>query len=190
MLKSVTGVTQSERQGKPVLRFLDAPCGYGRFAGLVLGLGARLVAADLSFHMVARARESVGGTDQKAGFVLGAVTNLTQGLPFKENAFDYVLSMRFFHHLHDENDRLSVLREFARVGSTGVILSYYRLNRLHALQRVLRGKLTGRKYRVSMIPAAQMKEEARKAGLIVDRVVPLFGGLHAQHIVFLKKGAI
>jgi SAM-dependent methyltransferase len=188
MLKSIAHLSQSERSGSRVPRVLDAPCGYGRFAGLVLGFGARLIAADLSHSMVARARETAAGACRRAGFVSGAVADLVRGLPFKENTLDLVLSMRFFHHLHDEDDRLSVLREFARVASAGVILSYYRLNRLHALQRVLRTRITGRKYKISMIPLDQFTKEVKKAGFTISRIVPLFRGLHAQHIVLLRKG--
>jgi len=38
-----------------------------------------------------------------------------------------------------------------------------------------------------MVPKKTFEKEAASAGFRVERVVPLFRGVHAQHIVVLKK---
>jgi SAM-dependent methyltransferase len=162
---------------------LDAPCGYGRFSGLVLEEGARLVSADLAGSMVARALER-----RRSGrHVGGIVSDLRGALAFKPGAFDYVLSMRLFHHLHAAEDREAVLREFARVASRGVVMSFYRFRGLHALQRRLRRLFKPSHRDIKMVAGETFEREASAAGLVVDRVYPLFRGIHAQHIVVLRR---
>jgi SAM-dependent methyltransferase len=170
-----------KRDGAAII--LDAPCGYGRFSGLLLGEGVRLVSSDLAFHMVERAMARKKGP----GHVGGAVADFRRGLPFKPGVFDYVLSMRLFHHLHAEEDREAVLREFARIAKEGILLSFYRVKGLHALQRKFRRFFKKNQRTIKMIPGATFEREAAAAGFTVERVIPLFRGIHAQHIAVLKK---
>jgi SAM-dependent methyltransferase len=172
-----------EREGAALI--LDAPCGYGRFSGLLLGAGVRLVSSDLAFPMVERAVEN----SERRRHLGGVEADFRRGLPFKPGVFDYVFSMRLFHHLHAGEDREAVLREFARVAKEGVILSFYGVKGLHALQRKLRRFFRRTQRTIKMVPGATFEKEAASAGFRVERVVPLFRGIHAQHIVVLKKGA-
>lgn len=162
---------------------LDVPCGYGRFSSLFLEKGLCLVNSDLSFHMVKRARER----SQYFGFPLAVVANLKQGLPFKQGVFHLVFSIRFFHHLHKEEERKAVLREFSRLEPKWVILSYYKMNRLHFLQRKLRRWLKRSKTQIKMISSSQIEREAQGAGFRIVRTFPLFKGIHAQQIALLEK---
>ena len=170
-----------EQKGAPLI--LDAPCGYGRFSRLLLDEGVRLVSSDLAFHMVERAVEKKEGPRH----IGGAAADFRRGLPFKPGVFDYVLSIRLFHHLQAEGDRGAVLREFARVAKEGVVLSFYRVRGLHALQRKLRHLFKRTQRTIRMIPGAAFEKEAAEAGFTIERLVPLFRGIHAQHIAVLKK---
>ena len=165
---------------------LDAPCGYGRFTDLILGEGTRLVSADLAHPMVERALEIRDSVHHLGG----TAADLRGGLPFKPAAFDYVFSMRLFHHLHASEDRIAVLREFARVASGGVVMSFYRFRGLHALQRRLRRLFKPRYRDIKMVAGETFEREAADAGFVVDNVYPLFRGLHAQHIVVLRRGQV
>lgn len=162
---------------------LDAPCGYGRFSGLLLARGYRLVSSDLSSAMVRRARIR----DQFPIFPMGIVANLTKGLPFRVGAFSVILSMRFFHHLHDAADRSRALVEFARSSSSWLILSYYQANRLHLLQRKMRRAVKRSRTRIKMITRAEFVSAARAAGFEIVCIIPLFRGIHAHHIALLRK---
>jgi SAM-dependent methyltransferase len=174
------GVSPGRSTGRPPL-VLDIPCGYGRLSDLVLASGARLVSADLSPAMVERAMQNAGPAASA-----GVVADLTRGLPFRAGAFDAVLCMRLFHHLHDAGARAAALAELGRAASAAVILSYYRRNRLHVLQRKLRRALKGKAYEIKMAPGREFEAEAAAAGFEVDRSVPLFRGLHAQRVVLLR----
>lgn len=162
---------------------LDAPCGYGRFSGLLLERGFLLVSSDLSPAMVKRARKK----DTISIKPMGIVSNIVSGLPFRGGAFRLILSMRFFHHLHRSEERCRALAEFAAATGGWVVLSYYQANALHLFQRRLR-RLTGKsRTRIKMISRREFEEEAGGAGMEVVRRFPLWRGIHAQHIVLLKK---
>jgi len=179
MLEIAGAEPPAERRGLA----LDAPCGYGRFSGLLLEAGYRPISCDLSLAMVRRARVK----DPISHNPMGIVGNVTQGLPVRDGAFPLVFSLRFFHHLHRPEERRAALSEFARAGSGWLILSFYRSNILHQAQRALRRRVKRTKTRIKMITSREFKDETAAAGFRVVRVSPLFRGIHAHHIALLKK---
>jgi SAM-dependent methyltransferase len=162
---------------------LDAPCGYGRFTGLLLEAGYRPVSCDLSLAMVRRALTK----DSDSHNPMGIVANVTQGLPVRDGAFPLVFSLRFFHHLHRREERQAALAEFARAGSGWLVLSFYRANVLHQAQRAFRRRVKRSQTRIKMISGREFEEQAAAAGFRLVRVFPLFRGIHAHHIALLKK---
>jgi len=183
ILRRILSLIERETPVRTPAYALDAPCGYGRFSGLLLERGYRLVSSDLSPAMVRRARMR----DAISISPMGIVGNLTQGLPFRVGAFSAILSMRFFHHLHDAVDRRRALEEFAHASSSWIILSYYQANRLHVLQRKMRRAVKRSRTRIKMITRADFVSEARAAGFEIVRIIPLFRGIHAHHIALLRK---
>jgi SAM-dependent methyltransferase len=183
ILRRILSLIERETPVRTLTLALDAPCGYGRFSSLLLARGYRLVSSDLSPAMVRRARIR----DTSSVSPMGIVANLTQGLPFREGAFSAILSMRFFHHLHDAADRCRALEEFAYSSSSWLILSYYQANRLHLLQRKMRRAVKRSRTRIKMITRGEFESEARAAGFDIVCIFPLFRGIHAHHIVLLKK---
>lgn len=166
------------------LEVLDIPCGYGRFTQALLTGNNRLINSDLSFFMVKRAVEQ--GQALQAD-VLGAAADTKKGLPFKENVFDLLLSMRFFHHVHEGSDREAILHEFFRVSREWVILSYYKANLFHQLQRKIRRKVKRKQTRISIISSQRFKKEVLDAGFEIIQTYPLIRGIHSQWIAFLRK---
>jgi SAM-dependent methyltransferase len=183
ILRRMLGTAGAERPAERGALALDAPCGYGRFTGLLIEAGYRPASCDLSLAMVRRARAK----DAKSPWPLGIVGNVTQGLPFRAAAFPLVFSLRFFHHLHTPEERRAAFSEFARAGSGWLILSFYRANFLHQAQRALRRRVKRTKTRIKMISRREFEAEAARAGFRVVRVTPLFRGIHAHHIALLKK---
>jgi SAM-dependent methyltransferase len=177
---------------------LDLPCGYGRFSGFLQRQGLAVVNSDLSFHMVERACQKIEearGSENGDGSVpgpspqraLGVVGNAKQGLPFREDVFPVVFSIRFFHHVHDALDRARILREFFRVSSAWAVVSFYRMNALHLFQRRLRRLVNKSRTRIKMIDPGRFEEEAQAAGFEVIRIYSLFRGIHAYRIALLNK---
>jgi len=169
--------------GEDTLWVLDVPCGYGRFSPLLLRRGLLIVSSDLSFHMVKRAMERSECSDWRSGVVADGKL----GLPFKRGVFDLLLSMRFFHHLHQKEERKAVLAEFFRVTKGWVILSYYQINFFHLFQRKLRRKIKKSKTRIKMLSRREFEREVREGGFKTIRIFSLFRGIHSHHIALLKK---
>ncbi|NQT81254.1 MAG: methyltransferase domain-containing protein [Candidatus Aminicenantes bacterium] len=165
------------------LRVLDIPCGYGRFSKLLLDKDIFLVGSDLSFFMVKRAKE-MSFTPNGS---LGVVADAKLGLPFKKDVFDIILCMRFFHHVHEEEERESILKEFSWVTAEWVILSYYQMNSLHFIQRILRRTVKKSRTRIKMISRRELFQVVKASGFRVVKIFPLFRGLHAHHIALLEK---
>lgn len=170
--------------GKEDTLVLDVPCGYGRFSPLMLERGYSLVSSDLSFHMVKRTM----GRSKKSERVSGVVADGIFGLPFKRDVFDLILSMRFFHHLHQREERKAVLGEFSRLGKEWVILSYYQINPLHVIQRKLRRRIKKSKTQIKMLFREEFGKEVEEEGFKIVHIFPLFKGIHSQHIALLQKG--
>jgi SAM-dependent methyltransferase len=164
---------------------LDMPCGYGRFSGLIRKRGLNLVSCDYSFYMVKKAMRS--GDKSRLLKDWGVVADAKQGLPFKKEAFDILLCMRFWHHIHVPSERKAILAFFSRVTSGWVILSFYQVNALHRFQRWFRQKLKASRTRIKMISKDEFQSEIKEAGFDCVAVVPLFRGIHAQHLALLKK---
>ena len=164
-------------------RALDVPCGYGRFSSLLQVNGFSLVSSDLSFHMVKRAVDRHDNPEK----IPGVVADAKQGLPFKPDKFFLLFSLRFFHHLHEKKDREAVLKEFVRVTSGWMVLSYYQRNWLHIIQRKVRKRVMKKKTKIKMISRREFQEEINGAGFEAVKVFPLFRGIHAHHIALLRR---
>ncbi|MGB8952216.1 MAG: class I SAM-dependent methyltransferase [Candidatus Aminicenantales bacterium] len=171
---------------KSRLFVLDLPSGYGRFSSVFQKEGMRLVSSDLSFDMVKRTREKTEDVPES----FGVVADAKQGLPFKNGIFERIFSIRFFHHLHEVWEREAVIKEFCRISSGWVVLSFYRMNALHFLQRKFRRLIKKSKTQIKMISLRQFHGEAENAGFRVRKTFPLIRGIHAYQVVLLKKDEI
>lgn len=162
---------------------LDIPCGYGRFSKFFRERGFTLVSSDYSFQMVRRAVERL----KSDPIILGITADAKKNLPFRSNSFDVLLSMRFFHHVHEPEEREFILREFARVSQNWIVISYYQTNFLHQLQRKIRKILRKNQVNIKMISRNELKSLLEEAGLSLVKVIPLLKGIHAQNIALISK---
>lgn len=176
---------------------LDLPCGYGRFTPMLRERGFDVVSADLSVEMARRAAENAAEFPQgPAGAALGE--NPERGtwfpslaanagrLPFRSDVFDLVFSIRLFHHIHAPEDRAAILREFRRTAAGYAVVSFYRANGLHALQRRLRRLFGKSRTNIKMVEPGVFEKAAVEAGFEIVRIAPLFRGLHAYHVALLR----
>jgi SAM-dependent methyltransferase len=173
-----------DEAGRPVL---DLPCGYGRFTPFLRGRGFSVVGADLSVEMAGRSAENAAAAGPSPPY--RSVAADAGRLPFRSGAFGLVFSIRFFHHVHSPEGRMAILREFRRVSSGYVVVSFYRANGLHVLQRRLRRIFGKSRTNIKMLEAGIFEKAAAEAGFEVEKVVPLFRGLHAYHLALLKSEA-
>jgi ubiquinone/menaquinone biosynthesis C-methylase UbiE len=106
----------------PVDSIIDVGCGPGRFWPSLIDSSAELAALDVSHAMLRFARErypaAIAGRFELAA---GSVT----ALPFSDDAFDCVVSMRLLHHFGESRIRRGALGELARISRRFVIVSLW-----------------------------------------------------------------
>ena len=177
---------------------LDLPCGYGRFTSILRERGFNVVSADLSIEMARRAAENATTNPQDSGrrtpgdgpgpgTWFPALAADANRLPFQPGVFDLVFSIRFFHHVHTPEGRATILGEFSRVSSEYTVVSFYRANGLHAVQRRLRRVFGKSRTNIKMVKAGVFEKAAGDAGFEIVRILPLFRGIHAYHLALLRK---
>lgn len=102
-------------------------------------------------------------------------------LPFRDASFDLLFVIRLFQHLSME-DKEKALGEISRVTRRWVILSFYRINSIHMVER----RFTGRVPKMGMISPYEFRLMAERWGLSPIRIKPLFN-FHAQTFALLEK---
>ncbi|MCL2021673.1 MAG: class I SAM-dependent methyltransferase [Betaproteobacteria bacterium] len=151
---------------------LDLPCGTGRFwAMLAEAPERRIIIADNSQAMIdtgleLRPREVVARIEKY--FCCSAFDT---GLP--DNFVECVFSIRLLHHIQNSEDRVLMLKEFARVSASTVIVSLWvdgnfrawRHARNEARKARLRG--TDRPRDRSLCPRVDIERDFASAGLEV-----------------------
>jgi SAM-dependent methyltransferase len=115
---------------------LDMPCGYGRLYPLVHEVAPQVVEGDWSFHLLRTARQHLDEAGHRPrGFVRGTAL----AMPFANQAFNLVLSVRLSHHISARDERLQHVREILRISGKWVIFTYFDTaslkNRIHSLKR-------------------------------------------------------
>jgi len=159
----------------PLEKILDVPSGYGRFYNILKERCEHYVGIDISKEMILRLRVRSGGGKEVVGNIYS--------LPFKDSTFDLVISWRIFQHISDRKERSRALLEISRVSKRWILISFYRENLLHRIERFL----TGRKSRISMISVKEILNEARRARLVRRLIIPLFPLFHSQTLLFMEK---
>ena len=165
---------------------LDVPCGYGRFSELLLRKSLNLTSADISLPMVMAARKYSVASSSNHHFLVGDIRNL----PLKDNTFDYVITIRLLQHMLNSSIRRQVLRELHRVAKKMVILSFYRYNFLHSIERWIRCQIKNVDKRISMLSLDDFRKELNSTGFVVLRLFPVLRYFHAHTIALLQKAEL
>ncbi len=97
---------------------LDVPFGTGRFVDNYVNRKLSVFGVDISPDMIFSARQSLGKTFAKCNVQVADA----EALPFSDNAFDYVISIRFIKWLPTLEIVEKVLSEFARVSRSEIFL--------------------------------------------------------------------
>jgi len=165
---------------------LDVPCGYGRFSELLLRNSLNLTSADISLPMVMAARKYSLPSSSNHHFLVGDIRNL----PLKDNTFDYVITIRLLQHMLNASIRHQVLRELHRVARKMVVLSFYRYNFLHSIERWIRCQIKNVDKRISMLNLDDFSKELNSTGFVVLRLFPVLKYFHAHTIALLQKAEV
>ncbi len=149
---------------------LDLPSGYGRLNPLLSEVAPRIVEGDWSFYLLQEARTHLAQLDgkQPVGFVRGTALNL----PFKDRAFDLVMSVRLCHHITEHDERMQYVREILRISNKWLVFTYFDTasikNQVHAFKIRFVDKNPKR-----TLTKAAVQGAASMAGFDVVSCVPL-----------------
>lgn len=108
-------------------RVLDVGCGTGRGVGDFARVAAFAIGADASLDMLSVAMQKVAG-NSRARFV----NSYAQQLPFRESAFDVVISLNFLHLFSLDTQR-QMVNEMKRVVKPGGVVIIELDNALHGI---------------------------------------------------------
>jgi SAM-dependent methyltransferase len=166
---------------------LDLPCGYGRLYPVARDISDRVVEGDWSFPLLqaARGRESA---DASLGPAFGYVRGTALGLPFRDRAFDLVLSVRLCHHIDEREERLLYLREILRVSARWVIFTYFDETSLKNRIREFNRRWSGKRPKSTLHPD-EVARVAREQGFEVARSVWLARLFSGHRYVALRRVA-
>lgn len=112
----LTGFDLGSAKGK---LFLDAGCGYGRYAAVVAQAGGTLVGVDLSTDSIELANRYLGDRDN-----VHLIQGDLQSLPLKRALFDAVYSIGVLHHTPDTRASFQALIPFVKPGQRIAIWVY------------------------------------------------------------------
>lgn len=153
---------------------LDVPVGYGRFLPILREFGT-VCALDWGFMPLVY-------QERKVGIAYGSVNGIAQFLPFRSQSIDVIFCFRLFQHMHEQEERIAILKEFKRVSRNWIVVSVYIKNPLHILHRAVAKKPS----RITMLTRSEWESELREAGLIHIKIVSVLPCLHAQSILLLS----
>lgn len=179
-----------ELAGNPA-SVLDLPCGTGRFWSLLAEQpGRKIFVADNSQAMIDT------GLQLRPQEVVAHIVKSFQcsafatGLP--DNFVDCVFSMRLLHHIDKSEDRILMLKEFARVSSGTVIASLWVDGNFGAWQRArLERRRAARNHPAPrnrlVVARRQFEREIAAAGLEIVAHVDFFRYLDKKRIYVLRR---
>jgi SAM-dependent methyltransferase len=155
---------------------LDAPCGTGRFLPTFAVFSREIVGVDVSAEMLRLARQAAA----EAGWPVRCLQADVRRLPFDAGHFELVFAMRLMHRIRGREERLTVLRELARVSRQRVLFSFYNRRSWRSWRDILRGRYPGE-------TVETIRGEAAEAGLRVAAVYPV-GRWARQTLVLCSVG--
>jgi SAM-dependent methyltransferase len=160
---------------------LDAPCGTGILTGFLRARGLRVIGADISPAMLGVARER-GGT-------VGHVRADLEAPPWRPASFAAVVSSRFLMHLPPAI-RPRVLAGLAALAHGPLVATVCHPYTAKSFGRALRRALGLSAKRSPRLTRAELAREAARAGLVLERIVPVLPLLSEVWVVVLRNPAV
>jgi ubiquinone/menaquinone biosynthesis C-methylase UbiE len=159
------------------VRIVDVPCGDGRFFD-IFSNAKKLTMIDYSENMLAVAKEKIGNA-KNVEFIRADISNL----PLPANCAELCFCMRLFHHMKDDQIKLTAFKELSRISNKYVAMSFYNKGCL----RFYRRKLLGKKIRGNYVTFAHIVELASQAGLKFVKRIPRVNTIEQQSLVIFEK---
>jgi len=165
---------------------LVLPCGTGKKLPLLKDLGYRVTAADPSIDMIAMARHYTGphGKDCIEETDSFHVVDIYQ-TKFADNFFDAVIFDCIFNDFKKPELRYQVLKELRRICAGPIVFPLvYETGIIFALKNLIR---TQRSKRRVSIDLSAVTTEIRRAGLVIEKWIPLQPFFSKEWYIVLKR---
>ncbi len=156
---------------------LDAPCGTGILSTFLRRRGYRVIGADISPAMLAVAHRRADA--------LGHVRADLEQAPCRPRSVDAVLTSRFMMHLPSDT-RVRVLRVLGELARGPVVATVCHPYTYKSFQRALRRALGGSAKRSPRLTRRELEDEAARAGMRIERVIPVLPVLSEVWVVVLS----
>lgn len=141
-------------------RILEVGTGRGHMAVVLAKNGLRIVSIDLDKKAQAAAKLKLKSL--KLDKYVSLKNMNAERLKYKDNSFDYVISVNFIHHAENP---AKCLREMIRVAKNKLIIADLNKQGERIMEKV--HALDGHKHEASKMSLPGIKEYLEKAGLIV-----------------------
>jgi ubiquinone/menaquinone biosynthesis C-methylase UbiE len=147
-------------------KILDIPCGTGRMIKFLNQQDKCVTGADISKEMMNIAKKKTSNTNSSPDFYqVDAVS-----LPFKDNAFDAIISIRFMGHI-PKGTRIKILSEFGRISKNAIVeysLKTKTVKIRQAIEKTLKtGSGLSRRWEWHTFEKNDLFKEIKEAGLKV-----------------------
>jgi len=158
---------------------LDVACGTGRITELLVENNHQFVGIDISMEMLQTARLRLQRFNGFSNLLRSDVARL----PFQDNAFNGVVSMRLMVHI-PSNLHVPILTEMRRVTKRWLIVGFQ--DRL-CLQYWRRYLFSGFRRRGNPITVGALKREVEHMSLQVVETFPILRGVSETIVVVIEK---
>ena len=180
LMTALTGVLNHIRSNScQIDSLLDMPCGTGRLFPTLISKHIRFVGADISKEMMLQSRLSAKGGSASGGNPALKNIPLIQcdgaKMPFKNNSFDVIASLRFLTTFVPKEALALIFKEMNRVSRGWVIIECRHENVLSIIGEWIFQNLLHRPPRFNYFSRDAIKQELAKAGIKLERVFCPYG---------------
>jgi ubiquinone/menaquinone biosynthesis C-methylase UbiE len=167
-------------------RVLDIACGTGRMLPLLMEKGFKITAADYSGFMIENAMAGIKTMNDNCDIEFGVENAMCMSFP--DESFDIVLCNRLIHHFADPQDRVTLLRELARVSRKTVIISFFWSLSWDALTFFLKYFISGSELQDRVpISISTIRRDIDMADMEIKHILPKKRFISKQCYLLLEK---
>jgi ubiquinone/menaquinone biosynthesis C-methylase UbiE len=162
---------------------MDVACGAGRFAETLAAHSQKLIQTDYSPHMLDINRE-----DHPLGAKSGGYFQAdARAIPMSDNSVDLIFCHRFLNHVPESADRERIMKEFARISRSYVVVSCLGPPKLIRVLRRFYDQLKGKKSLDGHVEMDDLITNAADVGLELVRKTPIRNGFVSGAFMTFKK---
>jgi ubiquinone/menaquinone biosynthesis C-methylase UbiE len=172
-------------------RVLDLPCGTGRMTRILVSRGYQVTGADVSEAMLGRARDNYREYQKQQGSKAPNIQFEVRDVlatGFNDNQFEGVSCIRLFHHFDEADTRRRALKEFRRICSGPIVVTFLNSFALDRFSSWFKATVRRQKRESQLpIPYKTFAADIEAAGLKVDKKIAAHWGISSRWFLTLSR---